>query len=207
MEKFFQRRTVKGIIALIVFIIFFFINNKYSFIYIPNTEANMKDYQFNIITICTVFAGFSFTVLGLLISLSSSEVMVRLKETTILSKQCSLITDSIVMFILSAIVSIFFIFGLYKEIIGRICNFIKMFSQEDAIEVMYIIGIGYLICGILIFVMSVKNMVVLMNYIFEEDIRKGRQKAEKFLEAADKQKKDMEMLQEDEHEKNIFKTD
>lgn len=207
MEKFFQRRIVKVFVALIMFILLFFINSKYNFVYIPDKEMDMKDYQFNLITICTVFAGFSFTVLGLLISMSSSESMIRLKETTILSKQCSLITDSIVMFIISAIVSIFFIFGLYERMIGVICNQIKKFGQEDIIGAIYIIGIGYLIYGIFIFIMSVKNMVVLMNYIFEEDIRKGKRKAEKFLEAADKQKNNMKIIREDEHEKNTFKTD
>lgn len=206
MKKILQKRVIKIVVSLIILLVVCVINSRCDFVYVPKSKTDMKNYQFDIITICTVFAGFSFSVLGLLISLSSSDAMDRLKETSVLSNQCIIIVDSIVMFLISAFISIFFIFCQYEKIAELVCSFNERLDKNDFITAIYIIGIGYLVFGTMIFSLSVKNMVVLMNKVFGDNLKRGKQKAENFLDAANKQKEKMEKYKED-CEKNVFKSD
>lgn len=85
---------------------------KYNILSLP-VSISMLDFQLNIITIVTVFAGFSFSVLGLLISLSATKIMEKLIETSILEESCKIITKSIIVFMLT----FFSHFTLFQEFI------------------------------------------------------------------------------------------
>lgn len=208
MKNMLQRRTIKIALALLVFVVTYMINFRLKFLVIPRDESSMREYLFNIITVCTVFAGFSFTVLGLLISLAPSKTMDRLKETSFLANNCNVIADSIVMFVISTFVSLFIVFVIYSEFILKLCERITLFKLHDIIvNLLYIISIGYLIYGIILFSFSVKKVIVIMQQIFEEDITKGKMKAKKFSEAAQKQRRNMEKFESDDFEKNVFKSD
>lgn len=208
MKKLWQKRSVKIEVAGIVFFIFFTMNKNKQILAIPMVENVMKDYQFNLITINTVFAGFSFTVLGILISLASTEMMQRLKETTILIKQCENIADSIAMFIISSISSLWFITGMYSTGMYRLCARIKIEKLHSYIvEMLYTFEIGYLMYGILLFIVSVRGMVILMKKIFEIDIKNGENKAKRFLKAAENQKDNLKKYQEQNYVDGTFKNE
>ena len=164
MKSILQNRIMKVLLALLVCIVIYLINVHLNFLSIPQSDKDMKEYEFDIITVCTVFAGFSFSVLGLIISLSASKAMDRFKETNILLTYCNVVTDSIVMFVISTFVSIFIILTAYSSFILQICKEIKLFDIHDSmVELLYTVSIGYLIYGIILFAISVKKMVMLIN--------------------------------------------
>ena len=192
MKKILQKPISKILVAGVLFYVFYMVNKNKGLLSIPIKEEDMKNYQFNLITIDTVFAGFSFTVLGMLISFASTEMMQQLKETHILTNQCNNIADSIIMFIISSIISLWFIFAMYSNAIYWICDNIEISQLHiKIVEILFTLEIGYLLYGILLFVISVKGMVMLMRKIFEKDIRNGESKAKKFLIAAEMQRKNM----------------
>lgn len=200
-----RERIKKVLMAFIVFSIIYVVNEYWGFMSVPQGESDMKDYQFNIITVSTVFAGFSFTVLGMLLSLSSTKIMEMIKETSILVTQCNVVADSIIMFVVSSFISLFLIFISYSEFVISICAKITLFNlHEIIINALYIIGIGYLVYGIGLFTVSVKRMIGIMQQVFEEDIQRGKDKANKFKKSAKKQQYNMEQFQKEEYEKETF---
>ncbi len=208
MKKILQKPISKILVAGVLFYVFYMVNKNKGLLSIPIKEEDMKNYQFNLITIDTVFAGFSFTVLGMLISFASTEMMQQLKETHILTNQCNNIADSIIMFIISSIISLWFIFAMYSNAIYWICDNIEISQLHiKIVEILFTLEIGYLLYGILLFVISVKGMVMLMRKIFEKDIRNGESKAKKFLIAAEMQRKNMNKYKESHHENSTFKSE
>lgn len=208
MKKILQKPISKILVAGVLFYVFYMVNKNKGLLSIPIKEEDMKNYQFNLITIDTVFAGFSFTVLGMLISFASTEMMQQLKETHILTNQCNNIADSIIMFIISSIISLWFIFAMYSNAIYWICDNIEISQLHiKIVEILFTLEIGYLLYGILLFVISVKGMVMLMRKIFEKDIRNGESKAKKFLMAAEMQRKNMNKYKESHHENSTFKSE
>lgn len=208
MKKILQKPISKILVAGVLFYVFYMVNKNKGLLSIPIKEEDMKNYQFNLITIDTVFAGFSFTVLGMLISFASTEMMQQLKETHILTNQCNNIADSIIMFIISSIISLWFIFAMYSNAIYWICDNIEISQLHiKIVEILFMLEIGYLLYGILLFAISVKGMVMLMRKIFEKDIRNGESKAKKFLIAAEMQRKNMNKYKESHHENSTFKSE
>ena len=208
MKKILQKPISKILVAVVLFYVFYMVNKNKGLLSIPIKEEDMKNYQFNLITIDTVFAGFSFTVLGMLISFASTEMMQQLKETHILTNQCNNIADSIIMFIISSIISLWFIFAMYSNAIYWICDNIEISQLHiKIVEILFTLEIGYLLYGILLFAISVKGMVMLMRKIFEKDIRNGESKAKKFLIAAEMQRKNMNKYKESHHENSTFKSE
>ena len=67
------------IMLTIVLVILAVINTKYQFIIVPSS-SEMVQRQIDYVTISTVFAGFSFTALGLLLGLSSEKLIERIKK-------------------------------------------------------------------------------------------------------------------------------
>lgn len=200
-----QRNIVGVLIMVILPYAIAFICQKNSIVNVPG-ENSMLDFQFNIITIVSVFAGFSFTVLGLLISMSSTDAMEKLRETNILSNSCKVITNSIIFFLLSLFVSLYYVLGInnyLRKLVRAVKGSIALFEQID--QILFLYGILLMIIGILLFALSVYKMVVLMNYIFNDN-KKRVQKTLKDYEAAVenfKRKKEKEDMEED-NDKDCF---
>ena len=74
-----MKRITIIVIASLLLIVLAFLNIKFSFIIIPDSN-DMSSRQIDFITIGTVFAGFSFTALGLLLGLSSEKLIERIKN-------------------------------------------------------------------------------------------------------------------------------
>lgn len=154
------------------------INLKYKYITIP-TADKMVDVQINFITISTVFAGFSFTALGMLLGMSSEKLIELIKNTSIIFKKVGRIVTSIIFFIMSVVISLYFVLGfnmslLKNEIVLAVSN-----------NIIYVLGIGYLICGIGYFVYAVYELYDLLKRIY----RYNSKDTEKQIELAKKELK------------------
>lgn len=160
----------------VIIIIVSLLSVYYNLITVPNSEK-MADRQLTFITINTVFAGFSFTALGLLLGLSSEKLIERIKNTSIVMDKVKKILISCVYFIVSVIISMFFILGLDKII----------FINKMICEVIYVLGAGTMIVGIGYFICCVYELYDLVRriYDFNKDSNKQLKKA---MEEAEKTK-------------------
>ena len=150
----------------IVLVILAVINTKYQFIIVPSS-SEMVQRQIDYVTISTVFAGFSFTALGLLLGLSSEKLIERIKNTTIIMKKVNRVVMSIVFFILSVSISLVFILGIDQIIsIGENRQIYLSYG-------LYFLSIGYLIAGICYFVYSVKELFDLIKRIYDYNTSKS----------------------------------
>lgn len=135
------------------------LNNKLGIIKIPELK-DMASRQIDYITISTVFAGFSFTALGLLLGLSSEKLIEKIKNTNIIMHKVRRIICSIVFLILSVVVSMLFVLGLDVTF----TNESKIFT--NIYNVLYIFSIGYLIIGIGYFVYAVYELYDLIRHVY-----------------------------------------
>ena len=69
-------------------------------------EDKMVEFQFNTITVSTVFAGFSFTVLGISLGMFSEPMMEKLKDTSIVTQKSQKLMRSVIYFCGSGILSL-----------------------------------------------------------------------------------------------------
>ena len=167
-----------ALIATSVFIILTAICSRFNIITIPDKDE-LVGMQFNLLTVNTVFAGFSFTVLGLIISLSDTSVLQNLKETSFLRTYCAIAVKSISFFILSIAISLYFILG--------INYWIESHTKKDMIKctnnLPYIVELLFLLYGIILFCKSVCKLAKIMNKSFEMNEKKGIEKVDKFNKA------------------------
>ncbi len=164
--------------SLILFISL--LNLKFQFITIPNSEE-MVERQISFITIDTVFAGFSFTALSLLMGLSSEELVNRIKNTTIIMERIQRIIVSIIYFVISVFISLYFVLGLNNVF------FSSEVSRSNATAIVYVIGIGTMIVGIVYFVYCVFELYDLVKRIYNYN-RGSNEQMNKAIKEAEIQK-------------------
>ena len=165
------------------------VNIKLKFITVP-TAGKMVERQLDYITISTVFAGFSFTSLGLLLGLSSEKLIEKIRNTDIIMNKVGRIMKSIIFFILSVIVSLFFVLGLNKSLISNV----QISSVIDSI--LYIFSVGYLIGGIGYFIYAVYELYDLVKRIYgynKEETNKMLDKIQAEMEATRTKMRELEM--------------
>ncbi len=154
-----KKRIISFVVYSILLLVIGIVNLKWKFIQIPKSDEIVNQ-QIDYITISTVFAGFSFTALGLLLGLSSEQLIEKIKNTDIIMDKVGRIISSIVFFILSVVVSLFFVLGLDDSLI----------ANEEVLllvdNVLYVVGVGYLICGIFYFVYAVYELYDLIKRVY-----------------------------------------
>lgn len=154
-----QKKTFKKLLIFTVILIIVGVINRFTgIIAIPINK--MIDRQVDYITISTVFAGFSFTSLGLLLGMSSEQLIVKIENTSIILKKIKKIITSIVFFIASVFVSLVYVLG-FADIIMNI-NIIGAILYE----IIYILGMGYLMIGIAYFAISVFELSDLIRRVY-----------------------------------------
>lgn len=116
------------------------------------------EYHFNIITINSILSGFSLTNLGILISISSDQLIEKLKGTDILIKRNILISYSIVFGAISIFISLLFVLDFQVVIKGRIIEIWNNF--------LFIVEILSLILSVLYFLLSLRKMIQLLSYMY-----------------------------------------
>lgn len=154
-----RKRITVIVVVSFALLIIALLNVKYEFIVVPDCNE-MSDRQIDFITISTVFSGFSFTALGLLLGLSSEKLIDRVSNTSIISNKVDRIITSIIFFMMSVIISLFFVLGLNESI----------FTNDKAVfitnNLAYALGVGYLIAGIVYFMYSVYELYDLIKRIY-----------------------------------------
>ena len=164
-----KKKVMIVIIHSVLLLIIAIINTQISFITIPTID-NMTERQIDYITISTVFAGFSFTALGLLLGFSSEKLIEKIKNTDIIMQKLGRIILSIVFFSLSVAISLIFVLGLDLSVIT------KMIKIEEWKSILYVWGVGYLLDGIIFFLYSVYELYDLIKRIYgynkKESIKK-----------------------------------
>ena len=139
------------------------INYKYNMIGMPGPD-DMVPRQIDFITISTIFAGFSFTTMGLLLGLSSEKMMRKIENTNIVMDKIQRIIDSIIFFMMSVAVSMLFVLGVNQ-----------IFFEEDknllVDNILYFLCVGYLIGGIVYFVRSVYELYDLLKCIYKYNVK------------------------------------
>lgn len=179
-----KRRIVTIVTYSILLLIISGVNIKVKFIAIPSS-TEMISRQIDYITISTVFAGFSFTALGLLLGLSSENLIERIRNTNIIMDKIGRIISSIVFFILSVAVSLFFVLGLNNSLVSNI----DMLLIVD--NILYILSVGYLIGGIVYFIYSVYELYDLVKRVYEYNKKTSNQKINMAKEELEATKKKM----------------
>lgn len=141
----------------------------------------LVNYQFNLFTVSSVFAGFSFTTLGILLGMSSEKVMEKLQNTTVITNKSQKIVMSLWFFSLSCFISLAFIIG--------ILQFLPLLLQRS----IYYLGILTLVLGIFYFVLSVYAMYDLIKKVYGVNLQEAKRKKdvfEKELEKAEEREKE-----------------
>lgn len=183
-----KKKIVRVILHSILLLVVAGVNIKLNFISMPTPE-DMISRQIDYITISTVFAGFSFTALGLLLGLSSEKLMNKIKNTNIIIDKVERIICSIVFFILSVIVSLFFVLGLNTSLISH-TNVLLIVDS-----IVYVLGIGYLISGIAYFIFAVYELYDLVKRVYDYNKKETNQRiamAKTEMEATRKKMRDKE---------------
>lgn len=147
------------IILFIIFSVVAIMNKGQHYFSIPEQEK-MIDTQTNLFTICSVFAGFSFSILGLIMGVFSEKVIEKLKGTTLIQRKCNCIMQSIIYFCTSGFISLIFILGFNIYLEGII------YKGEIVNGVLYINGIGFMLWGMIYFIAAVKNLLLIIEKIY-----------------------------------------
>lgn len=181
---------IRMAIGGIVFIVLGVLNNKVVFLTLPSAEK-MVEYQVDLCTISTIFAGFSFTVLGILLSSCSEELIKKLKDTDIVTTKSEKIIESIIALGISCIGSLIYITGFDTTL----KNVVSVIFKNTSIitDVLFFICIGFLLYGIILFVSAAKGVYELVRktYGYNKDEYRKRKKEfdEKIEEIKTKQEK------------------
>lgn len=144
-------------IITLLLILFALANISRQIIEVPLNQ-NLIDRELDFITISTVFAGFAFTALGLLMGFSSEKFIEKIKNTDIIPKELRNLIICIAYFILSVLVALINVLNLGK-------NFGKF--QFIVNDISYILSIGYMIAGIIYFISAVIFLYNLITGIYK----------------------------------------
>lgn len=174
------KKQIANIIVILFSIIVTITNQKIGFINIPTAEK-MLEFQFNLFTISSVLAGFSFTVLGLLLTLFSEKIQDKLKNTTIVTKKSSKIAKSIIYFGVSALISLLFIIGI-ADLVDIQNNYLKIK------EFLFVGEIVSIFAGLIYFLKAMKGVYILIQKLYGCDMIEIQHKKELFEEELKKQK-------------------
>lgn len=114
-----------------------------------------KDFHKDIITLSSVFGGFSFTTYGIIIGLSSQKIMMKLEKQGFTSPYYFSVSVSLI-----------------SIIISLICSLLGLFvSKYNESLIIAQIELAFFITGVLFFIASIIN-VLGMQKIIREEIRK-----------------------------------
>ena len=169
---------LKKIGYIITYVIIVIINHRIGIIDIP-CIADMRDFQINLFTICSVLAGFSFTVLGVLTAILSDKVMEILDNTSIVTNKSELILKSVIAFMIPSVLAILFFTGII-DCISSTTNF--LFIRE----LLFVFQITSLFIGFVFFLRATKGVYNLIKAIYGYNKNKMEKKKDEFDRAAEK---------------------
>ena len=154
-NKNYRRNIV--IFFIITFCVFIIGETFHFYIFIINV-GNEAQYHSNILTMNSILSGFSLTNLGILISISSDQLVEKLKGTDILIKRNTLISHSICFGSISIIASLLFVLNINIPLVPYLST---MFYNY-----LFTVEISSLFLSIVFFLLSIKKMIELLTYIY-----------------------------------------
>lgn len=158
-------RFLRKCVIIEVVIIFIAIINLFTNIISIPADSDMIDFQFSILTVSTVFVGFSFTALGMLLGFASDKLVESLKNTDFMLKNSSKLVLSIIFFSVSIIISLGYIIGIDKfmmDIFSKIPHILKGFLRN----LLFINCIGYLVAGFIQYLSELRELYRLISHIY-----------------------------------------
>lgn len=128
------------------------------------TGINNSGLHFNLLTVASILAGFMFTGLGLLISVSDQDIIKKLRSTSIMDKKNGRIITGLWFNIMSIFLALIFILDLEKLL--RVLDFQYKISPY-LIDFLAVFELICLIYGLIFFALSVKDINKVLDTIQE----------------------------------------
>lgn len=155
-----NRKRIAVVLSLsIISAVIAYVNGRLGIIAVPD-QRDMIDRQIDYITISTVFAGFSFTSLGLLLGMSGERLIIQVKNTSIIANKVNRIVTSIIFFLLSFFVSMLFVLGINESLFGQVSFYVQITNW------IYVLGVLFLFLGVAYFCFSVYELYDLIKRVF-----------------------------------------
>lgn len=148
------------VIIFAISIILTFVNDKIKILCIPNAK-DMNSYLFNLFTVSTIFAGFLFTSMGLLLSVCTEQIIRKFEGTDILLSKIRSIINGIIFFCIAGIIALISIAGIFSRI--------SVLSDFFYISVLMNIAFG-----IYWFVVSTYNVYQFILRVFKCENKKSK---------------------------------
>ena len=146
--------------------------SQFSSVQYGNGNVHVADF----ITIGTVFSGFLFSVLGILLSLTNTTIVKRLNGTPFVYNQCMYIAEDILYFMISVILNLVLLVFPFNE--GhRLRTVILVAGMEEML-----LGVGY-------FMYVLYWMLILVRTVLEVDIEKGQKIVDNYERAVKEMEK------------------
>lgn len=150
------------------------------------TGSKGESIQFNLLTVNSIIAGFIFTNLGLLISISQHEVIQKLRCTTIIERKNSRMMTGLVFHIIVIFIALSFIFDVPKcfILIDKVLKVLKIniIISTFLIDLLAIFEIVCLVIGILHFTLSIRDIHSLLQAVTKRNDNVPDEEIDKYIE-------------------------
>lgn len=196
MKKLKENLNVKIIIYIILSFIVSLAVMKVRIISIPSSDK-LTSRIIDIITISSIFAGFSFTSLSVLLGLASDKFIEKLEETDIMENKVDKIIDSLIFLTISIIISLFFILDINTSPIFIYAKMIERweFIMTKLKEFFYLFVIVTFSGGVILFAFSIYDLFFLIKRVYQFNSSKknsSKKKVDNMKKSLENNKKMME---------------
>lgn len=148
------------------------IERVFQFSIVPMPQKDVVNYHIQVLTISSVFCGFSLTNLTLLIEVHDEKLIKKLKGTDILQKRNMSISYSILYGAISAFLSVFWVLRINVDLIKKI---ISTGGVDLLKEFFFNVEIVSLLLCIICFMISSKKMIDLVSLIHKPERKMSNQ--------------------------------
>ena len=158
-----QNYTAKFLLLGVLACTFCVLSRSFDFRIINIPSEDVVNYHTSILTINSIFCGFSLTNLGILLSINNEELVKKLNGTDILQKRNIVIGHSIIFGATSIFISMLWIIRVDVKLFmdGQISKMLEILK-----EFLFYVEIFSLIISILYFMLSIKKMIEILALIY-----------------------------------------
>lgn len=153
---------MRGIITIVVVIIA--VINMFTPGIVPMSNAFDTELQYNILTITSILAGFSFSALALLVSISNHELVVKLRGTDLISKRSELVSQSIYGYLTAMLISIYLVSGINNTLIEGL-KFMPDITYNIWHKLLVYVQIVVILYGTIYLIIATRKILTLINKI------------------------------------------
>lgn len=157
-----KRQIIKQIVFSLILTIVVVILNKYFSFFATPCENNIRTMSYIFFTIDSIMAGFSFTVLGMLLSFHSKSFVEELKGTDIIMNKARKIIEAMIFMGISGILNLVII----------------IFQYTYWFEYVYIVSLVFMVLSFIHFINSMYCIYDLIKKIHIYDKQGGKPKSD-----------------------------